>query len=92
MNLKYKFHPHLTDWKNIESLIRENIDENLIIELDDDINISPRSKKFKKTLQTHTKSVVFISRSLKIEELVIVPTKQEAIDVIQIEEIERLLD
>ena len=92
MNLKYKFHPHLTDWKNIESLIRENIDENHIIELNDDINISSRSKNFKKTLQTHTKSVVFISRSLKIEELVIVPTKQEAIDVIQIEESERLLD
>jgi hypothetical protein len=35
---------------------------------------------------------VFISRSLTIDELVIVPTKQEAIDVIQIEEIERLLD
>ena len=92
MNLKYKFQPHITDWKNIESLIRENIDENLIIELNDDINISSRSKNFIKTLQTHTKSVVFISRSLKIEELVIVPTKQEAIDVIQIEEIERLLD
>lgn len=92
MNLKYKFHPHITDWKKIESLIRENIDENLIIELNDDINISSRSKNFKKTLQTHTKSVVFISRSLRIEELVIVPTKQEAIDVIQIEEIERLLD
>ena len=92
MNLKYKFHPHLTDWKNIESLIRENIDENLIIELNDDINISSRPENFKKTLQTHTKSVVFISRSLKIGELVIVPTKQEAIDVIQIEEIERLLD
>lgn len=92
MNLKYKFHPNLTDWKNIESLIRENIDKNLIIELNDDINISSRSKNFKKTLQTHTKSVVFISRFLKIEELVIVPTKQEAIDVIQIEEIERLLD
>lgn len=92
MNLKYKFHPHITDWKKIESLIRENIDENLIIELNDDINISSRSKNFKKTLQTHTKSVVFISRSLKIEELVVVPTKQEAIDVIQIEEIERLLD
>ena len=92
MNLKYKFHPHLTDWKNIESLIRENIDENLIIELNDDINISSRSKNFNKTIQTHNKSVVFISGSLKIEELVIVPTKQEAIDVIQIEEIERLLD
>ena len=92
MNLKYKFHPHITDWKKIESLIRENIDENLIIELNDDINISSRSKNFKKTLQTHTKTVVFISRSLKIDELVIVPTKQEAIDVIQIEEIERLLD
>jgi 3-polyprenyl-4-hydroxybenzoate decarboxylase len=92
MNLKYKFHPHLTDWKNIESLIRENIDENLIIELNDDINISSRSKNFNKTLRTHNKSVVFISGSLKIEELVIVPTKQEAIDVIQIEEIERLLD
>ena len=51
MNLKYKFHPHLTDWKNIESLIRENIDENLIVELNDDINISSRSKNFKKTLQ-----------------------------------------
>ena len=92
MNLKYKFHPHLTDWKNIESLIRENIDENLIIELNDDINISSRPENFKKTLQIHTKSVVFISRSLKIEELVIVPTKQEAIDIIQIEEIERLLN
>ena len=92
MNLKYKFHPHLTDWKNIESLIRENIAENLIIELNDDINISSRPENFKKTLQIHTKSVVFISRSLKIEELVIVPTKQEAIDVIQIEEIERLLN
>ena len=92
MNLKYKFHPHITDWKKIESLIRENIDENLIIELNDDINISSRSKNFNKTLQSHTKSVVFISGSLKIEELVIVPTKQEAIDVIQIEEIERLLD
>ena len=92
MNLKYKFHPYLTDWKNIESLIRENIDKNLIIELNEDINLLSRSKNFKKTLQTHTKSVVFISRSLKIEELVIVPTKKEAIDVIQIEEIERLLD
>lgn len=92
MNLKYKFHPKLNDWNNIESLIREHIDENLIIELNDDINFSSRSKNFKKTLQSHTKSVVFISRSLKIEELVIVPTKQEAIDVIQIEEIERLLD
>ena len=92
MNLKYKLHSHLTNWKNIESLIRENIDENLIIELNEDINLSSRSKNFKKTLLTHTKSVVFISRSLKIEELVIVPTKQEAIDVIQIEEIERLLD
>ena len=92
MNLKYKFHPHLNDWNYIESLIREQIDENLIIELNDDINFSSRSKNFKKTLQSHTKSVVFISRSLKIEELVMVPTKQEAIDVIQIEEIERLLD
>ena len=60
--------------------------------LNDDINLSSRSKNFKKTLQSHTKSVVFISRSLTIDELVIVPTKQEAIDVIQIEEIERLLD
>ena len=77
MNIKYKFHPHLADWKNIESLIRENIDENLIIELNDDINISSRSKNFKKTLQTHTKSVVFISRSLKIEELVIVPPNKK---------------
>ena len=92
MNLKYKFHPHLTDWKNIESLIRENIDKNLIIELNDNIKLSSRSKNFKKTLQSHTKSVVFISTSIKIEELVIVPTKQEAIDIIQIEEIERLLD
>ena len=92
MNLKYKFHPNLNDWNNIESLIREHIDENLIIELNDDINLSSRSKNFKKTLQSHTKSIVFISRSLKIEEFVIVPTKQEAIDVIQIEEIERLLD
>ena len=92
MNLKYKFHPKLNDWNNIESLIREHIDENLIIELNDDINLSSRSKNFKKTLQSHTKSIVFISRSLKIEELVIVPTIQEAIDVIQIEEIERLLD
>ena len=92
MNLKYKFHPNLNDWNNIESLIREHIDENLIIELNDDINLSSRSKNFKKTLQSHTKSIVFISRSLKIEELVIVPTIQEAIDVMQIEEIERLLD
>jgi len=92
MNLKYKFHPKLNDWNNIESLIREHIDENLIIELNDDINLSSRSKNFKKTLQSHTKSIVFISRSLKIEELVIVPTIQEAIDVMQIEEIERLLD
>ena len=92
MNLKYKFHPHLNDWNNIESLIRDHIDENLIIELNDNINLLSRSKSFKKTLQSHTKSVVFISRSLKIEELVIVPTKQEAIDVLQIEEIERLLD
>ena len=92
MNLKYKFHPHLTDWKNIELLIRENIDENLIFELNDDINLSSRSKNFKKTLRSHTKSVVFISRSLTIDELLIVPTKQEALDVIQIEEIERLLD
>ena len=92
MNLKYKFHPNLNDWNNIESLIREHIDENLIIELNDDINLSSRSKNFKKTLQSHTKSIVFISRSLKIEELVMVPTKQEAIDLIQIEEIERLLD
>ncbi|MBT27988.1 MAG: hypothetical protein CMC62_03675 [Flavobacteriaceae bacterium] len=92
MNLKYKFHPHLTDWKNIELLIGENIDENLIFELNDDINLSSKSKNFKKTLRSHTKSVVFISRSLTIDELVIVPTKQEAIDVIQIEEIERLLD
>jgi len=82
----------MTDWKNIESLIKENIDENLIIELNEDINLSLKSKNFKKIFQTHNKSVVFISRSLKIEELVIVPTKQEAIDVVQIEEIERLLD
>ena len=92
MNINYKFHPHLTDWKNIESLIRENIDENLIFELNDNINLLSRSINFKKTLRSHTKSVVFISRSLTIEELVIVPTKQEALDVIQIEEIERLLD
>jgi len=92
MNLKYKFHSHITDWKNIESLIKENIDENLIIELNDDINLTLKSKNFKKTLKTHNKSIVFISRSLKIKELMIVPTKQEAIDVIQIEEIERLLD
>ena len=92
MNSKYKFHPNLTDWKNIESLIKENINENLIIELNDDINLSLRFENFKKTLQTHTKSVVFISKTLKIKELVIVPTKQEAIDIIQIEEIERLLD
>ena len=92
MNLKYKYHPHLTDWKNIELLIRENIDENLIFELNDDIKLSLISKNFKKTLQSHTKSVVFISKYLSIEELTIVPTKQEAIDIIQIEEIERLLD
>lgn len=92
MNLKYKFHSHITDWKNIESLIKENIDENLIIELNDDINLTLKSKNFKKTLKTHNKSIVFISRSLKIKELMIVPTKKEAIDVIQIEEIERLLD
>lgn len=90
--MNFKFYPNMTDWKNIESLIKENIDENLIIELNEDINLSIKSKNFKKIFQTHNKSVVFISRSLKIEELVIVPTKQEAIDVVQIEEIERLLD
>jgi len=90
--MNFKFYPNITDWKNIESLIKENIDENLIIELNEDINLSLKSKNFKKIFQTHNKSVVFISRSLKIEELVIVPTKQEAIDVVQIEEIERLLD
>lgn len=90
--MNFKFYPNMTDWKNIESLIKENIDENLIIELNEDINLSLKSKNFKKIFQTHNKSVVFISRSLKIEELVIVPTKQEAIDVVQIEEIERLLD
>ena len=90
--MNFKFYPNMTDWKNIEFLIKENIDENLIIELNEDINLSLKSKNFKKIFQTHNKSVVFISRSLKIEELVIVPTKQEAIDVVQIEEIERLLD
>lgn len=90
--MNFKFYSNITDWKNIESLIKENIDENLIIELNEDINPSLKSKNFKKIFQTHNKSVVFISRSLKIEELLIVPTKQEAIDVIQIEEIERLLD
>jgi hypothetical protein len=90
--MNFKFYSNITDWKYIESLIKENIDENLIIELNEDINLSLKSINFKKIFNTHNKSVVFISSSLKIEELVIVPTKQEAIDVIQIEEIERLLD
>ena len=92
MNLKFKCHSQITDWKNIESLIKENINENLIIELDDNLDLHLKVSNFKKILQRHNKSIVFVSKSLKLEELVIVPTKQEAIDVIQIEEIERLLD
>ena len=77
---------------NIKKKVSKN---NLIIEFEDDNNINTEILDFFNSHMIKSKkSIVIISNSLKNDKYLfsVVPTFQEAKDVIEIEEIERLIN
>lgn len=77
---------------NIKKKVSEN---NLIIEFEDDNNINTEILDFFNShIKKSKKSIVIISNTLKNDRYLfsVVPTLQEAKDIIEIEEIERLIN
>ncbi|MBL6591196.1 MAG: hypothetical protein ISQ41_00245 [Flavobacteriaceae bacterium] len=71
-----------------------NYDNNCIIEFETDYDHDHIFlKEIKKNNSTHKKSIVLISKNLTLDNFNnITPTLQEALDIIEIEEIERSLN
>ena len=83
-----------TDLNQVETKLSNNLDSNLVLEIDDSIIIDKKiidflnlySKKSKKSFV-----VVSCNLNYQVHSFNLVPTFQEAKDIIQIEEIERLI-
>ena len=79
---------------NLKTILEKNININLIVEFEEPVNIfKAQLDLLNLFLVKSKKSLVVISSNLDLEEhnFSIVPTFQEAKDIIEIEEIERLI-
>ncbi len=83
-----------TDLKQVETELSNNLDSNLVLEIDDSIIIEKKIIDFLNLYSKKSKkSFIVISSNLnyQVHSFNLVPTFQEAKDIIQIEEIERLI-
>tara|TARA_B100001027_G_scaffold176144_1_gene127341 strand:+ start:277 stop:570 length:294 start_codon:yes stop_codon:yes gene_type:complete len=83
-----------TDLKQVETELSKNLDSNLVLEIDDSIIIDKKIIDFlnlycKKSRKSFV--VVSCNTNYAVHSFTLVPTFQEAKDIIQIEEIERLI-
>ena len=83
-----------TDLNQVETKLSNNLDSNLVLEIDDSIIIDKKIIDFLNSYSNRSKkSFVVVSSNLNylVHSFTLVPTFQEAKDIIQIEEIERLI-
>lgn len=83
-----------TDLNQVETKLSNNLDSNLVLEIDDSIIIDKKIIDFLNSYSKKSKkSFVVVSSKLnyQVYSFALVPTFQEAKDIIQIEEIERLI-
>ena len=83
-----------TDLNQVETKLSNNLDSNLVLEIDDSIIIDKKLIDFLNSYgKKSKKSSVVVSSNLnyQVHSFTLVPTFQEAKDIIQIEEIERLI-
>ena len=83
-----------TDLKQVETQLSNNLKSNLVLVIDDSINIDKKIINFLNLYSKKSKkSFVVVSRNLnyQVYSFTIVPSFLEAKDIIQIEEIERLI-
>ena len=83
-----------TDLKQVETELSNNLDSNLVLEIDDSITIDKKIIDFLNSYSKKSKKsfiVVSCNLSYQVHAFTLVPTFQEAKDIIQIEEIERLI-
>ncbi len=83
-----------TGIKLVKTELSQNLDSNLVLEIDDSIIIDKKIIDFLNLYSKKSKkSFIVISCNLNYEvhSFNVVPTLKEAIDIIQIEEIERLI-
>lgn len=82
-----EFNKNYANFKDVNIIL--DFSNNINIEIEEILLLSPQSKNHK----SNGKSFVIVSANIDIERmsdnLIVVPTFQEAIDVIEIEEIER---
>ena len=79
--------------KELKRDFMKNLESNMIIELEHDLSSVELFNFLNNFKKKSLKSIVLISKKHKDENhlLSVVPTFQEAVDIIQIEEIERLI-
>ena len=79
--------------KELKRDFMKNLESNMIIELEHDLSSVELFNFLNNFKKKSLKSIVLISKKLKDENHLfsVVPTFQEAVDIIQIEEIERLI-
>ena len=83
-----------TDLKQVETQLSNNLNSNLVLEIDDSIIIDKKIINFLNLYSKKSKkSFVIVSHNLnyQVHSFTLVPSFQEAKDIIQIEEIERLI-
>ena len=83
-----------TDLNQVETKLSNNLDSNLVLEIDDSIIIDKKIIDFLNSYNKKSKkSFIVVSSNLnyQVHSFNLVPTFQEAKDIIQIEEIERLI-
>ena len=83
-----------TDLNQVETKLSNNLDSNLVLEIDDSIIIDKKIIDFLNSYSNRSKkSFVVVSSNLNylVHSFTLVPTFLEAKDIIQIEEIERLI-
>ena len=83
-----------TDLNQVETKLSNNLDSNLVLEIDDSIIIEKKIIDFLNSYSKKSKkSFIVVSSNLnyQVHSFNLVPTFQEAKDIIQIEEIERLI-
>ena len=83
-----------TDLNQVEIKLSNNLDSNLVLEIDNSIIIDKKIIDFLNSYSKKSKkSFVVVSSNLnyQVHSFTLVPTFQEAKDIIQIEEIERII-
>ena len=83
-----------TDLNQVETKLSNNLDSNLVLEIDDSIIFDKKIIDFLNSYSKKSKkSFIVVSSNLnyQVHSFNLVPTFQEAKDIIKIEEIERLI-